>query len=165
MIETALELGGDDLPAAVIAEILAVGREIHRHPVEPLDGVAESLAALAGTARLVLLTKGDLFHQEAKLAGSGLGDHFAAVEIVSDKTPAVYARTFARHGVAAPAALMAGNSVRSDIAPALEAGAWAALIPYPLVWAHEAAAAPRGHPRFRVLKTLAELPGWVAEIG
>jgi putative hydrolase of the HAD superfamily len=56
---------------------------------------------------------------------------------------------------------MAGNSVRSDILPALEAGAWAALIPYPLVWAHEAATAPKGHGRYAELGSIAELPGWV----
>ena len=60
---------------------------------------------------------------------------------------------------------MAGNSVRSDVLPPLEAGAWAALVPYPLVWSHEAAEAPGEHPRFRELVSLAELPGWIAEIG
>ncbi len=59
---------------------------------------------------------------------------------------------------------MAGNSVRSDILPALEAGGYAALIPYPLVWSHEAAEAPASHPRFRELGTLAELPDWVEEL-
>jgi putative hydrolase of the HAD superfamily len=60
---------------------------------------------------------------------------------------------------------MAGNSVRSDVVPALEAGAWAALVPYPLVWAHEAADAPHGHRRFWELASLAELPGWIETLG
>ncbi|MBU3079141.1 HAD family hydrolase [Sphingomonas quercus] len=164
MLETALELAGDDLPAAVTAEILAAGREMMRHPVEPLDGVPEALAALAGRGRLVLVTKGDLFHQEAKLAASGLGEHFSGVEIVSEKHADLYARIFARHGVRPERAVMAGNSVKSDVLPALEAGGHAALVPYPLVWAHEAAAPPHAHPRFRELPSLRDLAGWIDEL-
>lgn len=165
MLETAVELTNATLAGDVVADILELGREMMAHPVEPLDGVAEALDALAGRARLILVTKGDLFHQEAKLAASGLGDRFSGVEIVSAKTADTYARIFARHGAEPGKALMAGNSVRSDILPALEAGAWAALVPYPLVWSHEAADPPVGHPCFRALETLAELPGWIAEIG
>ena len=164
MLETALEIGGDDLPARVVREILAAGRDMLRHPVEPLPGAREAVEALHGTVRLVLITKGDLFHQESKLAASGLGALFDAVEIVSDKRPDTYRRIFARHGVAPGAAMMAGNSVRSDVLPVLEAGGWAALIPYHLVWSHEAAEAPRDHPRFRELASLAALPGWIAAI-
>jgi putative hydrolase of the HAD superfamily len=136
------------------------------HPVEPLPGVRAALEALAEQGRrLVLITKGDLFHQERKLAASGLGELFSGVEIVSEKTAATYARVFDRHGTGAADAVMAGNSVRSDVTPALEAGAWAALVPYPLVWAHEAADAPLDHPRFRELATIAELPGWIEALG
>jgi putative hydrolase of the HAD superfamily len=161
MIETALELTDGQAPAAVLREILAAGRDMLEHPVEPLPGVSEALAALAERDRkLVLITKGDLFHQERKLAASGLGELFSGVEIVSEKTPAVYARIFSRYGEARTS-VMAGNSVRSDVLPPLEAGAYAALVPYPLVWAHEAADPPRDHPRFAELPSLAELPGWI----
>lgn len=162
MIETALEIGGERLPVSVVAEILAAGRRLLAHPVELFDGIAETLAALAGRGRLVLVTKGDLFHQEAKLAASGLGGLFAGVEIVSDKTPDTFRRLFARYGVAGHEAVMAGDSMRSDILPALAAGGWAAFIPQPLAWSHEQAAAPdSGHPRFRRLERLAELPAWI----
>lgn len=161
MLETALEIGGSDVPARVMAEILAAGRELMQHPMEPLPGVHEALAALAQRAPLLLVTKGDLFHQESKLAASGLGDFFSGVEIVSEKRAETYRRLYARHGVAPEATLMAGNSVRSDILPALEAGGHAALIPYPLVWAHEEAEPPHGHPRFRQFDTLGELVPWL----
>ncbi|HEY0412303.1 MAG TPA: HAD family hydrolase [Allosphingosinicella sp.] len=161
MVETALELGGDALPAAAVGRILALGREILAHPVETLDGVPEALDALAALGRLVLVTKGDLHHQEAKLAASGLGERFEGVEIVSDKNAGTYARIFERYGVPADEALMAGNSMRSDILPALEAGAWAAYVPFELAWAHEKAEAPAGHPRYRELASLSELPGWI----
>lgn len=165
MIETAMDLTDGEVPTRVIREILAAGREMLSEPVEPLPGVETALDQLSRTHRLVLITKGDLLHQEQKLAASGLGDLFAAVEIVSEKDRSTYERVFARHGTGAQAAVMAGNSVRSDVIPALEAGAWAALIPYPLVWAHEAASAPHDHPRYRELASLADLPGWLDEIG
>ena len=165
MIETAIEITDGDVPTRVIRELLAAGREMLTEPVEPLPGVEIALAQLSERYRLVLVTKGDLLHQEQKLAASGLGDLFAAVEIVSEKDRGTYERVFTRHGTGPTEAVMAGNSVKSDVIPALEAGAWAALIPYPLVWAHEAATAPKDHPRYRELATLAELPGWLAEIG
>ena len=165
LIETAMELTGGDPPGRLIADILAAGREMLAHPVETLPGVDQALADLATTYRLVLITKGDLLHQEQKLAASGLGDLFAAVEILSEKDASTYARIFERHGTGAASAAMCGNSIRSDILPALEAGAHAAHIPYPLTWAHEMADAPTGNPRFAELATISELPAWVRGLG
>lgn len=164
MLETALEVSEAKAPAATLKEILFAGREMMTHPHETLPGVEAALEQLAKRARLILITKGDLFHQEMKLAASGLGRLFSGVEIVSEKTADTYRGAFARHGGNAQSALMAGNSVKSDILPMLEAGGWAALIPYPLVWAHEAARAPAGHARFCELKSLSDLPAWVDEI-
>lgn len=161
MIETALELAGDALPAAHVARILDIGRTLLDHPVELLDGIGETVAALADRAKLVLVTKGDLLHQEVKLAASGLGQLFTGVEIVSDKQADTFVRVFHRYGCAPDRAVMAGDSMRSDILPALEAGAWGAFIPQPLAWSHEAAATPADHPRFRQLARLADLPGWI----
>lgn len=162
MIETAMEMTGGEPPGRVIREILAVGREMLSEPVEPLPGVDDALAELSLRYRLVLITKGDLLHQEQKLAASGLGDLFAAVEIVSEKDVSTYARVFARHGTGVEQAVMCGNSMRSDILPAIEAGAFAAHVPYPLTWAHELADAPEGHPRFVELGSIRDLPGWIA---
>jgi putative hydrolase of the HAD superfamily len=89
---------------------------------------------------------------------------FAAVEIVSEKDASTYERVFARHGTGAAQAAMCGNSLRSDILPALEAGAWAAHVPYPLTWAHEMAEPPLGHPRFAELASIAEFPPWLAVV-
>jgi putative hydrolase of the HAD superfamily len=164
MIETAMELTGNAAPARLVSDILAAGREMLSHPVEPLPGVEQALAELSERYRLVLITKGDLLHQEQKLAASGLGDLFVGVEIVSEKDAGAYARVFERHGTGAAAAAMCGNSMRSDILPALEAGAWAAHVPYPLIWAHELAEAPSEHPRFAELASISELPAWVSTI-
>ena len=165
MIETAMELTGGEAPSRVIREILAVGREMLTEPVEPLPGVDDTLAALSQRYRLLLITKGDLLHQEQKLAASGLGDLFAAVEIVSEKDASTYARVFSRHGTGAEEAVMCGNSMRSDILPAIEAGAYGAHVPYPLTWAHEMADAPEGHPRFVELASIRDLPDWIANLG
>ena len=165
MLETAMEMTGGEPPGHVIREILAAGREMLAHPVEPLSGVDEALHDLSDGYRLVLVTKGDLLHQEQKLAASGLGDLFAAVEIVSEKDVSTYERVFARHGTGAGEAVMVGNSMRSDILPALKAGAYAAYVPYPLIWAHEVAEAPEGEPRYAELSTIAELPAWVRGLG
>ena len=162
MIDAAMELTDGRVGNRVIREILAAGREMLTHPVEPLPGVESALADLSERYRLVLITKGDLLHQEQKLAASGLGDLFSGVEIVSEKTADTYRKVFARHGPGAEQAVMAGNSVKSDILPALEAGALAALVPYPLVWAHEAADVPVDNPRFVELDSLAKLPDWLA---
>jgi putative hydrolase of the HAD superfamily len=164
MLETALEIAGDALPVATVREILDLGRELMRHPIEPLPGVKEALPALAQQGRLVLVTKGDLFHQESKLAASGLGDHFAGVEIVSEKTREVYARVFARYGAAPSQAVMVGNSLRSDVWPALASGAWAVHIPSEYEWARERAEAPVDEPHFARLSRFADLPGWLARL-
>ena len=164
MIEAAVEIGGDALPAASVRAILDVGRDLLDHPVELLDGIDDTIEALAGLGDLVLLTKGDLLHQEMKLAASGLGRHFAAVEIVSDKTVDTFRRLFDRRGIDPADAIMAGDSLRSDVLPALEAGAWAAFVPQPLAWSHEQAAEPAGHPRYRRLSALSDLPALVAAL-
>lgn len=163
MLQTALQIGGTRLPARTLADILDVGRDLMRHPVQTFDGVPEALERLRTIAPLVLITKGELFHQESKLAASGFGSLFSGVEVVSDKNVETYRRAFRRHGVESDDALMAGNSVRSDVLPALEAGCLAVLIPYPVVWAHEAAAEPEGHPRYRRCESLSVMADWLVD--
>ena len=165
MLETAADVAGDRLAPATLRAILALGRDLLAHPLEPLPGVPEALPRLAARGPLVLVTKGDLHHQEAKLAASGFGAWFTGVEIVSDKKPQTYRRIFERYGAEPSRTAMAGNSMRSDILPALEAGAWAAYIKFEGTWAHEDADAPSGHPQYRELASLTELAPWIDEIG
>ena len=137
MIETAIELTEARISGDEVRRILGWGQQMLQHPVELLEGVRETVETLSANYRLMLLTKGDLFDQESKLARSGLGEHFHAVEIVSEKNAATYRAIVKRHGVAPERFLMVGNSLRSDVLPALEAGAMAVHIPYELTWAHE----------------------------
>lgn len=164
MIEAALEVAGDDLPPRAVREIIAAGQEMLSHPIELLPHAREAVEALAGDRRLVLVTKGDLLDQERKLAQSGLGDLFDAVEIVSDKTPATYHRVFARHADGPGRAAMVGNSLRSDVLPALEAGGWGIHVPHELTWSYEHADSPSAHPRFRKIADLSALPALIADL-
>jgi putative hydrolase of the HAD superfamily len=157
MIETALEISGGKIPPKVIREILDAGRDMLSHPVETLPHVRETLELLAGNYRLVLITKGDLFDQERKLAQSGLGELFDAVEIVSDKTAATYQRIFTRYGDGPGRSMMVGNSLKSDVVPAIEAGSWGVYIPHDLTWVLEHVDEPTGAPRFRRIEHLGEL--------
>lgn len=157
MIETAIEITEGKVPAATIEKILSVGREMLTHPVETLPHVQDTLETLAADYRLVLITKGDLFDQERKLAQSGLGDYFAQVEIVSDKSATTYRRIF-HHATGGPErAVMVGNSLKSDIVPAIAAGSWGVYVPHPLTWAYEHVEPPRDAPRFREIADLSHL--------
>ncbi|WP_084398399.1 HAD family hydrolase [Henriciella aquimarina] len=159
MIETAIEVTGGKVPASTIKEILEAGRAMLSHPVETLPGVHDTLEAVAPDYSLILITKGDLFDQERKLAQSGLGDYFDGVEIVSDKTADVYARIFGQTEGGPDAAMMVGNSLKSDVIPAIEAGSWGVHVPHDLTWDLEHAEPPEGQERFRQIATIERLPG------
>lgn len=164
MIETAIEVTEGRGPASVISDLMAAGRDMLAHPIELLPHAQEAVEAVADTHRVLLITKGDLLHQERKLAQSGLGDLFDGVEIVSDKQPDTYARIFGALPGGAGAAMMVGNSMKSDVVPAIEAGAWGVHVPHDLAWALEHAEPPNA-PRFRTLTDLGNLPDLVEEIG
>ncbi|HEY4200245.1 MAG TPA: HAD family hydrolase [Devosiaceae bacterium] len=164
MIEAAIAVTHGKVPAAVIGDILAAGRDMLSHPIETLPHVHETLTRLASDYRLILITKGDLFDQERKLAQSGLGELFDAIEIVSDKNNATYERIFERHGNGAENAAMIGNSLKSDIVPALTAGSWGIYVPHELTWAYEHVEVPAEHPRFRQIVHLGEVEGLLRTI-
>jgi putative hydrolase of the HAD superfamily len=137
MIETAIELTQARIPASDIEVILGWGQRMLTAPTELLDGVEETLRALSGRYDLLLITKGDLFDQESKLARSGLGDLFLGVEILSEKNAETYRGVFRRRGIRPEDFVMVGNSLRSDIVPVVDLGARAVHIPYSVTWHHE----------------------------
>ncbi|WP_068108736.1 HAD family hydrolase [Tropicimonas marinistellae] len=166
MIETAIEVTDGRVPATVINRILEIGQDMLRHPIELLPHAEAAVKAMAASHhRVLLITKGDLLDQERKLTESGLWEYFDGVEIVSEKSPDVYGRIFSEHGDGADRAMMVGNSMKSDVVPAIAAGAWGIHVPFHLAWALEAAEPPEGHDRYRVLDDLGNLPELVAEIG
>ena len=164
MLETAIEVTDDKVPASILKQILEAGREMLSHPLDLLPGVENVLGSLADKYRLLLITKGDLFDQERKLAQSGLAEYFDQVEIVSEKKPATYTEIFGTLDGGAEQAMMVGNSLKSDVIPALKAGAWGVHIPHDLTWVFEMAERPKKADRFIELKSLSTLPKLLSEI-
>lgn len=161
MIETAIDVSNAKVPASVIHEILHMGQDMLNHPIHLLPGVAETLPRIAETYQLILITKGDLLHQEQKLAQSGLGDMFDDVQIVSEKSVETYRGIFGSHvGNAA----MVGNSMKSDIVPALGAGAAAIHIPAQYEWDIEKAETPIDNPRFFSISNFGEIENTLSQI-
>ncbi len=158
MVEAAVEITEERISASDLHRIVGLGKDLLRHPVEVLDGVREAVEAIAADFPVVLITKGDLFHQEAKVRDSGMADLFRRIEIVSEKDAATYARLFEEFGIAPQRFLMVGNSLRSDIAPVLELGGWGVHVPYHTTWAHEAdATLQHGAERMRSIAGIGDL--------
>ncbi len=164
MIETAIEVTDERVPARIIADLIAAGQDMLRHPIELLPHAREAVVEVAATHRVILITKGDLLDQERKLAQSGLGDLFHGVEIVSDKRTETYAAIFARHGDGAARGMMVGNSLKSDVVPMVQAGGWGVHVPQDLIWDMERADPPDS-PRFHVLPHLGDLAALLRQIG
>lgn len=163
-IETAIELTAGKIPAEELRTLIQGAKDMLAHPVELLEGAAAAVAALASDYRLIVITKGDLRHQERKFTHSGLAARFAACDVVAEKDEATYARILQRHDIAPAEFLMVGNSLRSDILPILALGGHGVHVPYPLIWAHENVPAPTSCPRFHALASLGELPDLVARL-
>lgn len=137
MIEAAIEITDSRVSATHIQRMLDIGHDTLRHPVELIDGVRESVALIAEQYPVVLITKGDLFHQEAKIKVAQLHDLFPRIEIVSEKDPETYARVLAEFDLPINRFVMVGNSLRSDIEPVVTLGGWGVHTPYAVTWAHE----------------------------
>lgn len=165
MIETAIEVTDEKVPAKVISQLLDAGQEMLRHPIELLPHARETVESIADTHRVLVITKGDLLDQERKLAQSGLGDLFDGIEIVSNKTPDVYARIFTEHGDGPAASMMVGNSMRSDVLPIVEIGGWGVFVPHGLEWDIEKADPPKNAARYHSIADLSGLGDLVAELG
>lgn len=165
MIETAIDVTASRVPASVIKELIVAGQMMLSYPIELLPHARDAVERLADRYRIVLVTKGDLLDQERKLAQSGLGDLFDGVEIVSEKTPEVYADIFNRHGDGAGRGMMVGNSMRSDVVPMIKAGGWGTYVPHGLIWEIEHAEAPEGHPRYQEIPHLGDLESLILKIG
>ncbi len=137
LIETAIDVTGGRIPSTDLLKLTELSRGMLDAEVRLLEEVENALESLSRSYPLLLITKGDLLHQRAKLDRSGLGNFFQAVEVVSDKNKATYAGVLERLGVDPQRFLMVGNSLRSDILPVLELGGSAVYIPYELTWQHE----------------------------
>jgi putative hydrolase of the HAD superfamily len=166
MLEAAYAITGGRIDSADMHRIVELGKAVMAHPVELLPGIREAVQAVARDCPVVLITKGDLFHQEAKVAASGLADLFRRIEIVSEKDARAYARVLGEFGVAPEAFAMVGNSLRSDIEPVLRLGGWGVYMPYHVTWAHEQenSLEPGHAPRMATVEAPAGIPAAVATL-
>lgn len=159
MIETACELTEGRITGDKIKDIISLAKEMLASPIDVLDGVEDAIKALSREFRLMCITKGDLLDQETKLARSGLGEYFDALEIVPRKTAETYENILKRHKIDKNEFVMVGNSLRSDILPVIEIGAKAVFIPYESEWFHEAVSAEELEGKiFARLDEIAALP-------
>jgi len=164
LLETAIEVTDGAIPGQALRSILELGKVLLDHPVQLLDGVPEAIDALTDRYRVMVVTKGDLLHQESKVARSGLAELFWQVEIVSEKDEASYRRLLERWRIDPATFVMVGNSVRSDVLPVLAIGGRAVHVPYHVTWVLEHAEPDPERHDFPVLGSMAELPDCIATL-
>ncbi|MEO8365700.1 MAG: HAD family hydrolase [Pseudoxanthomonas sp.] len=165
MIESAVQLTGERISARDIHRVIEIGRATLQHPVELIEGIREAVESIAAGHQIVMITKGDLFHQESKIERSGLADLFRRIEVVSEKDLATYARVLRELDVPAGRFAMIGNSLRSDIEPVIELGGWGIHMPYHITWAHEAEhTLAEGNGRMLEVRSPAQLPAALARL-
>lgn len=166
MLEAAFDITAGAIRSEDMHRIVQLGKDLLQHPVEQLAGIREAVAAIAAEHDVVLITKGDLFHQEAKVRDSGLADLFPRIEIVSEKDAGTYARVLREFDLEPRQFVMVGNSLRSDIAPVVALGGWGVHMPYHVTWAHEEEADPiEDYERVRRVAAPSELPDAIRAIG
>jgi putative hydrolase of the HAD superfamily len=159
MIESAIDLSDAEIPAADIARIIGFGREMLTTETRLLEHAKETVSELARSFRLMMITKGDLLDQKAKLARSGLAHYFEHVEVDSHKDEGSYRALLAKYGIRPERFLMVGNSLKSDVLPVLSLGGHAVYIPHPVTWALERSSEPLPEgERFHRLEHLGQLP-------
>ncbi|HET8736149.1 MAG TPA: HAD family hydrolase [Pricia sp.] len=161
MVETALEISNNQLPAASISQILNLGKKMLEHPVEVLEGVREVLHTLQNKYRLIVLTKGDLLDQERKLERSGLSEYFHHVEVLSDKKEENYLHLLQHLEIKVSEFLMIGNSLKSDVLPLLSIGAQAVHVPFHTTWQHEEVKMEVGKYKYLNIDTMRDILGYL----
>jgi putative hydrolase of the HAD superfamily len=146
------DISNDDLQT-----VLGFAARVLEHPIDIIDGVPETLAYLAERHELTLFTKGHPEEQQIKIDRSGLAAHFTHIAIVREKNASSYRLLVDGRGLAAERSWMIGNSPRSDVNPALEAGLNAVFVPHPRTWRLEKEELRDGPGRLLVLERFAEL--------
>ncbi len=157
MIETAIQVSDGTISAKGLAKITELGKELIQKPIELLDGVEETLAALHGQYKLVVATKGDLKDQQRKLHDSGLGHYFHHIEVMSDKQEINYEKLLKRLEIESSEFYMIGNSLKSDVLPVLNIGGHAAHVPFHTTWEHEKIDYKIVHPNFTALEKITDV--------
>jgi len=157
MVETALRVSENQIPAKTIDTIMQIGKSLLEKPIELLDDIEHLLKHLKNKYRLIVATKGDLLDQQRKLNASGLLHHFHHIEIMHDKNETEYLKIIKRLDIQTEEFLMVGNSIKSDILPVLSIGGHAIHIPYDITWQHEITETKISSTQFRTISKLTDL--------
>jgi putative hydrolase of the HAD superfamily len=157
MIEAAMNISNKTISIEIIEKIIQYGKELLQKPIELLDGVEETLAALQGKYKLIVATKGDLKDQQRKLHDSGLGHYFHHIEVMADKQELNYEKLLKRLEINADEFFMIGNSLKSDVLPVLAIGGHAVHIPFHTTWEHEKISHTVEHPNFKTLEKITDV--------
>jgi putative hydrolase of the HAD superfamily len=166
MIETAVELTEGRIQGHEVRQLVEFAKEMVSAPIRLLEGAEHTIRTVASRHTVMLVTKGDLFDQESKLARSGLGDLFSNVEVVSVKDRATYESIAARLGFAPARFVMVGDSLKSDILPVIEMGGHAIHVPYDTTWEHEHVPPEVvGRYDFMRAQRIAEVPAMLDDLG
>ncbi len=160
MILTAIKISNGEIGTKEITQIISWGDELINAPVDLLPDVAETLSELSNDHYLLLITKGDVLHQRAKVENSGLSEFFWTIEVVGEKDAAIYEMLLNRYGITPEMFVMIGNSVNSDILPVLNIGAKAIHVPHHTTWELEIPD-PKELEKvdFPIAKSISEVPG------
>lgn len=157
LVECAIRLTDGRVRAQTIDHILGIGKAMLQRPIELLDDVKRVLQELAPGYRLIVATKGDLLDQERKMKRSGISSFFHHIEVMSDKKEQTYIQLLAHLDIEPTDFLMIGNSMKSDVIPPLNLGAWAIHVPFHTTWAHEEVAEDPEKKRFFRVNELHEI--------
>ena len=157
MIEAAMKISNNTISIEIIEKIIVYGKELLQKPIELLDGVEETLKALSSKYKLIVATKGDLKDQQSKLHRSGLGHYFHHIEVMADKQEINYQKLLKRLDIEPDEFFMIGNSLKSDVLPVLNIGAYAVHIPFHTTWEHEKISHKVEHPNFKTFEKITEV--------
>lgn len=157
MVETALQISNHTINSKIISEILNLGKQLLAKPIELLPQVEETLQALQGKYTLIVATKGDLLDQQRKLQKSGLEKYFHHIEVMSEKNVSDYEKILHRLHVEPANFMMIGNSLKSDVLPLLQMGAYGVHIPFHITWEHEKVEHQLEHEKFYQLQNISEV--------
>jgi putative hydrolase of the HAD superfamily len=158
LVECAISLTGGSVTSETIRRLIGIGKEMLNHPIELLEDVKEVLGMLVPHYKLIVATKGDLLDQERKMKKSSISSYFHHIEVMSDKKEQHYIQLLEHLDIRPCQFLMIGNSMKSDIIPPLNIGAWAIHVPFHTTWAHEEVKEDPGSQQFYRCLSLREVP-------
>ena len=157
LVECAIQLTDGGVTSADIGRIIGIGKSMLERPIELLDDVKLVLTELSPRYKLIVATKGDLLDQERKMRRSGIADYFHHIEVMSDKMESQYVQLLKHLEIPPSQFLMIGNSLKSDIIPPLDLGAWGIHVPYHTTWAHEEVDKEPESPRYFQVEHLRDI--------